>query len=133
MPARRRRDSSICAYTASIRSPTASSVSTTGSRALRVGLPDLALTDLANVFGLVKFRSAARGKGIKPLHECDVFVANQADPDRPWRLLLLCRSRQGCLQLCELLSRACLARVGRAEVGQPITSAGVCFSQSHRW
>ncbi|MCM8627094.1 DNA polymerase III subunit alpha, partial [Accumulibacter sp.] len=88
------------------------------ARALRVGMPALALTDLANVFGLVKFHSAARGKGIKPLHGCDVFVANEADPDRPWRLLLLCRSRQGYLQLCELLSRAYLApRVrGRAEI-----------------
>jgi DNA polymerase-3 subunit alpha len=88
------------------------------ARAASFGMPALALTDLANLFGLVKFYSAARYKGIKPLLGSDVFIANDSDPDRPYRLLLLCRSRQGYLQLCELLSRAYLApRVrGRAEI-----------------
>ena len=82
------------------------------------GMPALALTDLANFFGLVKFYSAARGKGVKPVLGCDVFLSNKADPDRPYRMLLLCRSHQGYLQLCELLTRAYLApRVrGRAEI-----------------
>ncbi len=88
------------------------------ARATAYGMPALALTDLVNFFGLVKFYSAARDKGIKPLLGADVFVANKADPDRPYRLLLLCRSRQGYLQLCALLSRAHLApRLrGRAEI-----------------
>jgi hypothetical protein len=42
------------------------------------GMPALALTDLANVFGLVKFYSSARGKGIKPLLGSDVFIANDS-------------------------------------------------------
>ncbi|WP_300335274.1 DNA polymerase III subunit alpha [Accumulibacter sp.] len=88
--------------------------------AVRYQMPALALTDLANVFGLVKFYSAARYQGIKPVLGCDVLIANEADPDRPCRLLLLVRSRQGYLQLCELLSRAYLApRVrGRAEISR---------------
>ncbi|MBL8425063.1 MAG: DNA polymerase III subunit alpha, partial [Candidatus Accumulibacter phosphatis] len=88
------------------------------ARAAGYGMPALALTDLANVFGLVKFYSAARSKGIKPILGSDVCIANDGDPDRPYRLLLLCRSRPGYLQLCELLSRAYLApRVrGRAEI-----------------
>ncbi|MBL8373501.1 DNA polymerase III subunit alpha [Accumulibacter sp.] len=88
------------------------------ARAASYGMPALALTDLANLFGLVKFYSSARSKGIKPLLGSDVFIANESEPDRPYRLLLLCRSRQGYLQLCELLSRAYLApRVrGRAEI-----------------
>ncbi|KFB67603.1 DNA polymerase III subunit alpha [Candidatus Accumulibacter vicinus] len=87
-------------------------------RAARYGMPALALTDLANLFGLVKFYSSARSRGIKPIFGSDVWIANDSDPDRPYRLLLLCRSRQGYLQLCELLSRAYLApRVrGRAEI-----------------
>jgi DNA polymerase-3 subunit alpha len=87
-------------------------------RASAYGMPALALTDLVNFFGLVKFYTAARYKGIKPLLGADVFLANKADPDRPYRMLLLCRSRQGYLQLCELLSRAHLApRLrGRAEI-----------------
>ena len=88
------------------------------ARAASYGMPALALTDLSNLFGLVKFYYAARSKGIKPLLGSDVCIANETDPDRPGRLLLLCRSRQGYLQLCELLSRAYLApRVrGRAEI-----------------
>ncbi len=88
------------------------------NRAAALGMPALALTDLANLFGLVKFYTAARGRGIKPVLGSDVFVANEADPDRPYRLLLLCRSHAGYLQLCEILTRAYLApRVrGRAEV-----------------
>ncbi|WP_301103075.1 DNA polymerase III subunit alpha [Propionivibrio sp.] len=88
------------------------------ARAVAYGMPALALTDLSNLFGLVKFYSSARGKGVKAVLGSDVFVANKSDPDRPYRMLLLCRSRQGYLQLCELLSRAYLApRLrGRAEI-----------------
>ena len=98
------------------------------ARAVACGMPALALTDLVNFFGLVKFYSAARGKGVKPILGCDVFIANEGDPDRPCRLLLLCRSRQGYLQLCELLSRAYLAprTRGRAEITrQMLVEVGV--------
>jgi DNA polymerase-3 subunit alpha len=87
--------------------------------------PALALTDLGNLFGLVKFYNACRYRGIKPIAGADVWIA--ADPDnggndgdRPTRLQLLVRSPQGYLQLCELLSRAYLGpRVrGRAEVSR---------------
>ncbi|HEU0220221.1 MAG TPA: DNA polymerase III subunit alpha [Gallionella sp.] len=82
------------------------------------GMPALALTDLNNVFGLVKFYQGARGKGLKPIIGCDVFVSNEADRDRPHRLLLLCQSREGYLLLCRLLSRAYLENQhrGRAEL-----------------
>jgi DNA polymerase-3 subunit alpha len=38
-------------------------------------MPALALTDLSNVFGLIKFYKAARGKGLKPVIGCDVFIS----------------------------------------------------------
>ncbi|MBK9160997.1 MAG: DNA polymerase III subunit alpha [Nitrosomonadales bacterium] len=81
-------------------------------------MPALALTDLNNVFGLIKFYKAARGAGIKPVAGCDVFISNEADRDRPHRLLLLCQSHEGYLLLCRLLSRAYLENQhrGRAEV-----------------
>lgn len=89
-------------------------------RALEYGMPAVALTDLSNLFGLVKFYQAARAKGIKPVFGCDVFVANKIDPDRPYRLLLLCRNHRGYLQLCELISRSCLSprTRGRAEISR---------------
>jgi len=63
-------------------------------------MPALALTDLNNFFGLIKFYKAARGAGIKPITGCDVFITNEADRDRPFRLLLLCQSEAGYLLLC---------------------------------
>ena len=38
------------------------------------GQPALAITDLGNLFGAVKFYKAARGKGVKPLIGAEVFV-----------------------------------------------------------
>ncbi len=81
-------------------------------------MPALALTDLNNFFGLVKFYKTTRGKGIKPIVGCDVLVTNEANRERPHRLLLLCQSREGYLLLCRLLSRAFLENQfrGRAEL-----------------
>ncbi|HNN08217.1 MAG TPA: DNA polymerase III subunit alpha, partial [Azospira sp.] len=90
------------------------------ARAAGDGMPALALTDLGNLFGLVKFYTAARGKGIKPVLGADVWLTHETDPDRPSRLLLLCRNHTGYLQLCEILTRAQLAprTRGRAEVSR---------------
>ncbi len=70
------------------------------------GMPALALTDLGNVFGLVKFYQAAYSNGIKPIIGCDVHITNATDRDHPFRLLLLCQSDAGYLRLCDLLTRA---------------------------
>src|SRR5438552_14450360 len=77
-------------------------------------MPALALTDAANLFGMVKFYGAARGVGIKPLIGADCWIENQAERDKPFRGLLLCASRAGYLRLCELLSRAWLGNQHRA-------------------
>ena len=74
--------------------------------AKRDAMPALALTDLNNVFGLIKFYNEARKSGIKPIVGCDVFVSNPAERDQPFRLLLLCQSNAGYLRLCDLLTRA---------------------------
>ncbi|AZP11232.1 DNA polymerase III subunit alpha [Undibacterium parvum] len=78
----------------------------------------LAMTDLANLFGLIKFYRAARGKGIKAIAGCDVWITNELDRDKPTRLLLLVKNRAGYLQLCELLAQAWLENQhrGRAEL-----------------
>ena len=41
-------------------------------------MPALALTDLANAFGLVKFYQAARRRGVKPIFGCDVRITHDA-------------------------------------------------------
>src|SRR5215471_21120767 len=70
------------------------------------GMPALALTDLANVFGLVKFYSAARASGIKPIFGCDAWLTHDAERDQPFRALLIAQSRAGYLRLADWLTRA---------------------------
>jgi DNA polymerase-3 subunit alpha len=81
-------------------------------------MPALALTDLANVFGMVKFYKAARSKGIKPIIGCDVWITHDAERDSPYRLLLLCQSREGFLRIADWLTRAYRTNQhrGRAEL-----------------
>ena len=88
------------------------------SAAAADGQPALAITDLANLFGMVKFYKACRSKGIKPVIGCDVWISNDDDRDKPHRLLLLVKNQVGYLQLCELISQAWLTNLhrGRAEL-----------------
>ena len=87
-------------------------------RAAGDGMPAMALTDLANLFGLVKFYTGARGKGVKPIAGADCWIANPEAPEDAYRLLLLVRNRRGYQQLCELLTKAYLVegRRDRAEI-----------------
>jgi len=81
-------------------------------------MPALAVTDLDNAFGLVKFYKAARARGIKPVFGCDVWLTHEAERDQPFRALLLAQSRAGYLKLAEWLTRAYRSNQyrGRAEL-----------------
>ncbi|MDP1790207.1 MAG: PHP domain-containing protein, partial [Methylibium sp.] len=68
--------------------------------------PALAITDLSNLFGAIKFYGAARGKGVQPLIGADVWLEPEGDEKQPSRLLLLVQDRTGYLNLCELISHA---------------------------
>lgn len=80
--------------------------------------PALAITDLANLFGLIKFYKSARKSGIKPIAGADLWVENETDRDKPSRCLVLVMNDQGYLDLCELLTKAWLENQfkGRGEV-----------------
>jgi len=69
-------------------------------------MPAVALTDLANLFGAVKFFQKAVKAGVQPILGCDVWLENPAEPNKPFRLVLLVQSRQGYLNLNQLLTRA---------------------------
>jgi DNA polymerase III subunit alpha len=75
-------------------------------RASEVQMPAVALTDLGNLFGLVKFYSAALSQGVKPIVGADCWIQNLEEPDRPYRLLVLVKHQKGYQQLCELLTKA---------------------------
>ena len=87
--------------------------------------PALALTDLSNLFGAVKFYKAARGSGVKPLLGAEVMLQGFSvetpgampgshQPPAP-RMVLLVQDRQGYLNLCELLARAWTRNDGRGQ------------------
>src|SRR3546814_16406415 len=56
-------------------------------RVAKLGQPAVALTDLSNIFGLIKFYTGARGDGGKPIAGCDVWLHNDDKPDKPLRRL----------------------------------------------
>ncbi|MDD3353315.1 DNA polymerase III subunit alpha, partial [Zoogloea sp.] len=88
------------------------------ARAAADGMPALGISDLTNLFGMVKFYKAARSKGIKPICAVDAWMTHDADRDKPSRVLLVCKNRKGYGQLCELLTRAYMENKyrGRAEM-----------------
>src|SRR5215207_7273706 len=78
--------------------------------------PALAVTDLNNIFGGVKFYKEARGKGVKPVLGAEVFVDGLgAEPGALSRMVLLVQNMQGYLHLSELLARAWTQNVGRGQ------------------
>lgn len=71
-----------------------------------MAMPAVAITDHSNLFGLIKFYSAAMSSGIKPICGCDVLVENEDNPQRPCPMVLLVRNKVGYRNLTELISRA---------------------------
>ncbi len=75
------------------------------------------LTDLHNLFGVVKFYQQVCQQGIKPIIGCelrieddlavpeDQMVSGLGSPVR-YRLLLLCQNALGYRQLCDFLTRS---------------------------
>lgn len=83
------------------------------SAAAKDGQVALGLTDLANMFGGVKFYNACRKKGVKPVLGAEVWLEPDATDKPPSRVLLLVQNFQGYLNLSELLSRAWIQNVQR--------------------
>ena len=80
------------------------------------GQPALAITDLNNLFGAIKFYKEARGAGVKPLVGCEVMLQGLGkDADHTSRIVLLVQSRQGYLNLCELLARSWTRNIVKAQ------------------
>jgi DNA polymerase-3 subunit alpha len=54
------------------------------SLAAEEGMPAVALTDSANMFGALEFAGACARKGVQPIMGCRLFLTRaEADPDRP--------------------------------------------------
>ena len=70
------------------------------------GMPAVAITDQHNLFAAVKFYSAARQAGIKPILGADLRLRDPADSKRSSRFIVLCQNMTGYKNLSRLLSRA---------------------------
>ncbi len=69
------------------------------------GMPAVAVTDMSNLFALIKFYKAALGAGIKPIAGVEAWVRRQGEPTR---LVLLCQNLTGYRHLTRLVSRGYL-------------------------
>jgi DNA polymerase-3 subunit alpha len=83
-------------------------------RLIELQMPTVAITDLANLFGLIKFYSRSLTKGIKPLCGCDVLVKNTAT-DAITPLVLLVQNQEGYLNLTQLISEIYTDNAGLGE------------------
>jgi DNA polymerase-3 subunit alpha len=75
------------------------------NRVAKAGMPAVAVTDQCNLFSMVKFYRAAMATGVKPIIGVDLWVADASGGPSPCRLVLLCKSRAGYLNLTNLVSR----------------------------
>ena len=77
--------------------------------------PALAITDLSNLFGTVKFYKQGRSAGVKPVIGADVWVQAPGKEANgpPARLILLVQNHRGYLNMSELLTRAWTKNVVR--------------------
>lgn len=72
-------------------------------RLLELQMPTAAITDIANLFGLIKFYSKSLSSGLKPICGCDVLVRD-LETGLETHLVLLVQDQQGYLNLTELIS-----------------------------
>jgi DNA polymerase III subunit alpha len=87
--------------------------------AAQYGQGALAVTDLNNLFGAVKFYKSARSSGVKPILGAEIWLEGfgAADASKTVvlsRVVLLVQNKQGYLNLSELLARAWTQNVVRA-------------------
>jgi DNA polymerase III subunit alpha len=87
--------------------------------AAQYGQGALAVTDLNNLFGAVKFYKEARSNGVKPILGTEIWLEGFGSADAGKeavlsRVILLVQNKQGYLNLSELLARAWTQNVVRA-------------------
>lgn len=77
-------------------------------RAVEFSQPALAITDIHNLFGAVKFYSASRHSGVQPILGAEVHLtlSDISITAANCKILLLVQSQKGYLNLCELLTRS---------------------------
>ncbi len=73
--------------------------------AAKDGQGALAITDLNNLFGALKFYTACRKRGVKPIIAAEVRMQPLPDQTKTSKLILISQNQVGYNNLCQLLSR----------------------------
>ena len=89
------------------------------------GQPALAVTDLSNLFGAVKFYKKARACGVKPLIGAEVWLEN-AIPGVASRVVLLVQNHTGFTNLSKLLTTAWVQNTGKAQASIGLAELAAC-------
>lgn len=101
--------------------------------------PALGISDLMNLFGMVKFYKSCLSSGIKPIIGVDFILKNEQNIDKPSRFMLIAQNHQGYLRLCELLTHAFIDDTyvgGQAQLEWSMLTNGdntglICLSGAH--
>jgi DNA polymerase-3 subunit alpha len=75
-------------------------------KAVAYRMPALAISDQGNLFAVVKFYTEALQAGIKPIIGADLWLHNEKDPKKPFRLTVFCQHNQGYKNLLMLISKS---------------------------
>ncbi len=88
-------------------------------RAVAHGMPAVAMTDRANLFGLIKFYDACMGAGVKPIIGADLsFYDGDVDPAARHRCIVLAADETGYRNVITLVSKAYLDATQRGCVAR---------------
>lgn len=77
-------------------------------KAADFAMPAVAVTDMGNLYGTVKFYQEAFTAGIKPIIGVDLNVVNETNPKSTSLLTLLCQNNEGYKNLLKLVSQSYL-------------------------
>lgn len=71
-------------------------------------MPAVAITDLGNLYAVVKFYKAAMGTGVKPIIGTDLYIVDDKNTSEHSRLTLYCQNKVGYKNLLQLISKSYL-------------------------
>jgi DNA polymerase-3 subunit alpha len=107
------------------------------SRCAEFQQPAVALTDLSNFYGVVKFYRACLASGVKPVLGSDVWVESPLDSENHDRFTLLCKNNSGYRNLSKLMTDAYLRgpvknRIVISQEGLSMLNEGlICIADDH--
>ncbi|HEX9771871.1 MAG TPA: DNA polymerase III subunit alpha, partial [Steroidobacteraceae bacterium] len=79
---------------------------TLAEQAIELGFPAVGVTDLGNLFAMVKFYKSSESSGLKPVIGADLMLEERAAGEGPERVTLLVQNERGYRNLVKLVSRS---------------------------